>query len=168
MLIFDWTGCNNDRKSSSGYIIKLFGNTVIWSTRKQQSVSLSSAEAEYIALSQASCEIRWIQQILQEMGLNKDKQPSIVYEDNKSCINIANNAMNPKRLKHIDIRFHHVKDLIEKKYIYLEYIPTEQQQADILTKPLPKDVFLKLKKAGGLEVNFPYSELFFNNTALHM
>lgn len=77
----DWANDKNDRKSVSGDVFKVFGNTVSWSSRKQTTVSLSSTEAEYISLSEGACEAIWLRKLLNELGLKCD-EPTLIYEDN--------------------------------------------------------------------------------------
>lgn len=84
----DWAGDKNERKSTSGYVFKVFGNVVSWSFRKQSTVSLSSTEAEYISHCQGACEAIWLRKLLPEIGINC-KAPTVIYEDNQSCIKIA-------------------------------------------------------------------------------
>lgn len=100
-----------DRKSVSGYLCQLFGNTISWTTRKQATVSLSSTEAEYVVVTQATCEIRWIQSILDELQ-NPYKKPTIICEDNQGCIEIAKHPQDHKRMKHVDVKFHFIKETI--------------------------------------------------------
>jgi len=123
-----------DRKSFSGNLFEVFGNLVEWSVRKQNSVALSTAEAEYISLSIASCEGLWLRSLLTEMGLQCDK--FTILEDNQSTIYLTRGIMNNRRSRHIDIRYHHVKDLIEKNVVDVDFIESRRQKSDILTKCL--------------------------------
>lgn len=104
----DWGGDKNDSKSTSGYVFKIFGNTVSWASRKQTTVSLSSTEAEYVALTEAICEAKWIQKLLKELGINCN-EPVVIYEDNQSCISIANDSKESKRMKHLDIKYNFIR-----------------------------------------------------------
>lgn len=92
----DWGGDKNDGKSTSEYVSKLFGNTDSWASRKQPTVSLSSTEAEYIALTEAIYELKWIRKILSELSI-KYNEPVIIFEDNQSCIKIADDLKERKR-----------------------------------------------------------------------
>lgn len=131
----DWGGDPASRKSTTGYIFKMMGGAVSWNVKRQASVALSSCEAEFVALSHTTQEALWWKQLLQEIG----SQRSIsIFCDNQSAICIAQNeGFNPKT-KHISIRFHFVKDTLERGDIKLYYIPTQQQPADGFTKVLPK------------------------------
>lgn len=142
----DW-GNSNDRKSTSGNLFKVFGNTVAWSTKKQTSVALSSTEAEYISLSAAACEVVWFKNLLCEIGIIIDN-PVVIFEDNQSCI--AFTVKDTRRLKHIDIKLNYIRDLVANNVIVVEYIPTQNQPADILTKPLSGKQFLYLRRELGL------------------
>lgn len=128
-----------DRKSTTGFIIKLNNNVIYWKSKKQNIVSLSSAESEYIALSSCITENLFLAQMLIEI-LNKNVYPVTVFEDNQSCIKMAS-TLESKRTKHIDVRHHFVRDCINEGKVTLKYISTDQQQADMLTKPLAKTKF---------------------------
>lgn len=115
----DWAGDAVTRKSTSGYIIQLFGYTVLWQTRRQNSVSLSTAEAEYISLSEACSDVMWTLYILKDLGVPVQK-PVTINEDNQGAIRMA--ADQTKRSKHIDVRYHFIRDKMEEKFIDLKYI----------------------------------------------
>lgn len=147
----DWGNDIVDRKSVTGYILKLFNCPVIWTSKKQQTVSISSTEAEYLAVSSVCQEILWIKQLLEIFQLSFSK-PVIVYEDNQGCIFIAKNP-ETKRSKHIDIKHHFVRELVESGKIELKYLPTECQQADIFTKSLHRPLYEKFRSMLGIELN---------------
>ena len=136
------------RKSTTGFIFQVYGCNVVWCSRKQCAVSLSSTEAEYIASSLATCEAIWIKGVLDDLMIPA-VLPIRLYEDNQSCIKLAKNE-DSKRCKHIDVRHHHVRDNIEKGIIKLVYVPTTDQLADMLTKPLPVQSFNKFRKLAGM------------------
>jgi hypothetical protein len=122
----------SDRKSTTGSIIKLFGNTICWQSKKQKCVALSSTEAEYYALSSTVCEALWVKQWLYEVfGI---KQPILVLCDNQSAIHLASHDSIHQRSKHIDIRYHFIRDHIKQHSIDVKWLPTAKQEADILTK----------------------------------
>lgn len=131
----DWAGDEIDRKSTTGYLFKLYNNTISWNSKRQQSVATSSTEAEYMALYEGVKEACWLRSILSNIKLNLN-EPTIIYEDNNGCIAIANNPTDHKRTKHIDIKYHFIRDKIQEKLIALEYISTGEQQADMFTKAL--------------------------------
>lgn len=118
-------------------------------SKKQLSVALSSTEAEYISAAVASQEVIWIRQLLKDFGLFC-LDPVIIFEDNQGCIKLAcNTRINPKT-KHIDVKYHHLRDLIENEIIKFEYCESKQMIADILTKPLPRIVFEGHRSAMGI------------------
>eukprot|EP00253_Pinus_taeda_P004217 PITA_04217 len=107
---------------------------VSWFSRKQQSVALSSAEAEYMAASLASCEAIWLRKML--FGLfGQSLRPLMIYCDNQSCIKLTENPIIRDRSKHFGIKYHFIRDYVQKGALKLEYIATDEQVADILTKP---------------------------------
>lgn len=132
-----------DRKSTSGYIVNAFGCPVMWSSKKQTVVALSSTEAEFVAATAATCETIWFRKVFDdlEMPINS---PTPVYEDNQGAICMSRNP-ETKRTKHIDIKYYFITDCVEQKKISMLYVPTEIQLADILTKALPRDRFEKLR-----------------------
>lgn len=148
----DWGGSDNsDRKSTTGYLFKLFEQcTITWNTKRQASVAASSTEAEYMALYEAVKEALWLKSLATSINLCITK-PIVIYEDNSGCISIASNPTNHKRSKHIDIKYHFSREQVERNIIKLYYIPTGQQLADALTKPLPAVAFQQLRSKMGLE-----------------
>jgi hypothetical protein len=145
----DWATCKEDRISQTGYIIFMMNGPVIWRSRKQKSVALSTMEAEFMALSDAVKEIIWIRALLLAMGYELD-QATTIYEDNNACIELARDPKHRERAKHIDIRYHFIRDHDTKKHIKIEKIETELQLADGLTKALPIERFNKLNKLSGI------------------
>lgn len=140
----DWAGDKNDSKSTSGYVFKLFGNIISWASRKQCTVAQSSTEAEYVALGDAINEAEWIKQLLIELGFTFDN-PIKIYEDNQSCIKVAQEPREHKRMKHVAVKYDFIRDSIKSESIQLEYIPTGEQTADIMTKGLGKTQYLHLR-----------------------
>eukprot|EP00253_Pinus_taeda_P029637 PITA_29637 len=136
----DWAGSPMDKKSTSGGIFSIGSTTVSWYSRKQRSAALSSAETEYMVASLAACEAIWMRKIL--VGLfGSHLEPTVIYCDNQSCIKLSTNLAFHDRSKHIDIMYHHVKDCVQRRIMLLSYIPTEDQDADILTKALTRSKF---------------------------
>ena len=131
----DWAENRFDRKSNSGYVFRQFGSPISWACRKQSCVSLSSTEAEYIALAEASQEGIWIRRLLEDFE-EKLQKKTVIYEDNQSCLKLIKQKCFNHRMKHIDTKFHFVKDLKEQQQMEYKYCPTAQMIADMLTKPL--------------------------------
>ncbi|UYV78958.1 hypothetical protein LAZ67_17000494 [Cordylochernes scorpioides] len=135
----DWASDIDDRRSNSGTAITIGHSLVIWKTSKQKCVSLSTMEAEYLALSQITKEAVWIATILKELKfLPNFAFPLIIHCDNRSAIDFSKNNVENKRSKHIDIRYHHVRERIISGEIKIVYIPTKENLADVFTKTLSK------------------------------
>ena len=149
----DWAGDLSDRKSTSGYIFMFNGGPVSWSSKKQKCVALSTAEAEYVALSAAVQECIWLRQLEAELSSTNDI-PTLIFEDNQSTIGMAKNPQFHGRAKHIDIRHHFVREQLAHGTIQLKYCPTTEMTADILTKGLNRERYSKLReKASILELH---------------
>ena len=143
----DFGGCKTDRKSTSGTCHFIGQSLVSWFSKKQNCVSLSTCEAEYISAALACAQVIYMQQTLKDFGKVIDKSP--IYCDNTSAINLSKNPVNHSRTKHIDI-LHFLHDNVEKGIITLEYVNTENQIADIFTKPLNEQTFVKLRRDLGI------------------
>ncbi|KAG3129934.1 Retrovirus-related Pol polyprotein from transposon TNT 1-94 [Phytophthora cactorum] len=148
----DWAGDLADRKSTSGYTFMLMGAPVSWGSKKQSSVSLSTSEAEYIALSLAIQEGKWIHRLLCEiLAATNETGPELkIREDNQSCIKMTKNPVNHGRAKHIDIKYHHIRDEVKRGEVKLEYCETSVMLADIMTKALPGPRHTDLTTALGI------------------
>jgi hypothetical protein len=144
----DWAGYTDDRKSTSGGCFYFGTNLVAWMSRKQASISLSTTEAEYIAAGSCCTQLLWMKKLLCDYGFTQDTM--VIHCDNTSAINIYKNPVQYSRTKHIDIRHHFIRDPIESREVALIFIPTENQLADILTKPLDGSKFESLRKAIGV------------------
>ena len=140
----DWGGDLVTRKSTTGYCVFVNNNLVSWNTKKQQTVATSSAEAEVMASVEVVKEVKWLQQMLSELGFIV-KTPTIVFCDNQSAIRISEKDVQHDRTKHIDIKYHFVKDELRSKNIEMKYISTDKQLADIFTKGLSSTVFVRLR-----------------------
>lgn len=132
----DWANDFYDRKSYTGFVIKLGSNIINWESRKQQSVSLSSTDSEYMSIADVSKDLCFIKQLLTEL-VPDVKVHIIVYNDNQSAHKIIENKdISHKRTKHIDVRYHFIKDLVQKGFMTVKYLCTEKMIADVLTKCL--------------------------------
>lgn len=143
----DWAGDANDGKSTTGYIIKLNNCVVSWCSTKQKSVALSTAEAEYMAISAAVQEIIWLQQLLSEINMGPSGGPATLRTDSQSAKAISTNDAYHARTKHINIRHHFVRDQVKDGRVTLKWISGEQQIADMLTKALKFVRFRELRGA---------------------
>ncbi|KAI3681369.1 hypothetical protein L6452_36163 [Arctium lappa] len=135
----DFAGCKLDRKSTTGGCQLLGGKLVSWTSKKQNSVSTSTAEAEYVAAGSCSSQILWMRNQLLDYDLQLSKIP--IYCDSTSAIAIANNPVLHSKTKHIEIRYHFIRDHVMNGDIELHFIPTDFQLADIFTKPLDETRF---------------------------
>ena len=135
----DWSGDQDDRRSTTGYFFKLgsSGGAISWQTKKQQTVALSSCEAEYQGLAAAVQEATFLRSLMCDLGYEQTA-PTLIGEDNQSCIKLATNPVMHKRSKHIDTKYHFIRDKIEEQSVELVYTPSDQLAADLLTKSLPQ------------------------------
>ena len=145
----DWAGDATTRKSTSGYMFSLAGATVSWKSKRQTVVALSSTEAEYIALCLAAQEAIWLRSLLESLGFKQSKATKL-YEDNQGAIALTKNPKTHSRTKHIDIKYHYIREAVDKKDIELVYCPTDKMVADILTKGLPRPKFDELRSLMGI------------------
>ena len=139
----DYAGDHETRRSTTGYVIKLFGSTVVWASRRQKSISKSSHEAEFIALSQGCQNLLWISKLLRELGFDV---PTIsVHVDNQSAIETTKKGNHSERTKHIDVAYKHGRELAQNGTISLAYCHTDAMTADILTKALGREKFERFR-----------------------
>jgi hypothetical protein len=145
----DYGGDVDDRKSTSGYVFMLGSGAVSWSSRKQPIVTLSTTEAEFIAAAHCVCQGIWLKRILDCIGLEQNKCLTI-FCDNSSTIKLSKNPVLHGRSKHIDIRFHFLRNLSSDGTIELMHCASQDQLADIMTKALKLDAFEKLRDMLGV------------------
>jgi hypothetical protein len=141
----DWANDKGDRKSVSGWVAKLNGDPVSWSSKKQRVVALSTCEAELYAEAAAIQEVLWLRGLMEELGLHT-QTGSIVYGDNQSTLAVSENGVKGERTKHVDVKYHFVTETVERGAVKLRWIPTTQQQADLFTKALAAPSFELLRK----------------------
>lgn len=145
----DWATDRMDRKSISGYVFLLGGGAIAWSSKKQQTVALSSTEAEYMALTRASQHAIWLRKFFDFIGFPQP-DPSLIFLDNRSALDLAYNPEFHDRSKHIDTRHHWIRDALADDLVTLEWIPTAEMVADTLTKSLSRHLFQKFADAMGM------------------
>ena len=133
-----WANDLETRRSTSGMVVKFNGNIISWSSRKQKTVAISSTEAEYMAASEATCEALWLRTWIREVF--RIDVPVTIYCDNQSAIALAKNDTFHQRTKHIDIRYHMIREHVASGAIQLKFVPTDEQEADILTKRLDSGI----------------------------
>jgi hypothetical protein len=139
----DYVGCKVDRKSTSGTCQFLGGSLLSCSSKKQTSIALSTAKAKYVAAGQCCAQLLWMRQTLRDFGYNMSKVPLLC--DNESAIHLADNPIEHSRTKHIDIQHHFLRDHQQRGDIDNYHISTENQLADIFTKPLDEKRFCRLR-----------------------
>ena len=140
----DWAGDTATRRSTTGYVMKVCGSTVSWASKKQATVSLSSAESEYMAAGAATQEIIWLRALLGELGWPQTEATTLQC-DNQPAIAIASDDVHHARTKHIDIRHHFIREHIRSGALRMQWVSTQQQQADILTKALGPILFTRFR-----------------------
>lgn len=133
----DYAGDVTTRRSTSGYVFMFGGSVISWGSERQKSVALSTTESEYMAASHAVKELVWLRNLLCELQQKKLDAPTF-YMDNQSAIRLVKNPEFHKRTKHIDVRYHFIREKFEDGIFKLEYVQTDDQAADIMTKALPK------------------------------
>eukprot|EP00253_Pinus_taeda_P002398 PITA_02398 len=141
----DWASSLVDQKSTSRYCFTVGSGMISWCNRKQKSIALSSAEAEYMAASTATCEAICLRKLLVSF-FRKRMEATRVYCDNQSCIKLFENPVFHDQSKHIDIRCHFIKDYVQLGAVQLQYVPTRDQVADILTKAQGRAKFIQLRE----------------------
>ena len=176
----DWAGDRDKRRSTGGFVVVLCRGAVSWKTRKQDIVALSTTEVEYIALTEASKEVIWMRRLLPEIETRDIESfstdirkhyddstmqwepaedtsplptlspPTMICVDNQGAMKLADNPQFHNHTKHIDIHYHFVRDTLTVGEITLQYLPTADMVADVLTKPLPQDKHEKHSGAMGL------------------
>ncbi|MBW0482345.1 hypothetical protein O181_022060 [Austropuccinia psidii MF-1] len=148
----NWGNCRVIRRSTTGYLISFNGNLVIWNTRKQPTISLSSAEAEDQLLTELTSELLWFKKFIEEINILTMTRAILVHEDNQGCINTADSDCNTnmRHMKHIDIQLHFIRDIIENKIIELTYTPTANMLANFLTKSVSRPAIRRAMKELGL------------------
>jgi hypothetical protein len=145
----DWCGDRVDRRSTSGFVCMLNCASICWSSKKQPVTALSSCEAEYIASTYGACQLIWLESLMKELKC-KLKKPLHLLIDNKSAINLARNPVSHGRSKHIETRFHFIREQVMNGKIEVVHCPTHDQMADGFTKAVKLDRFEALRECLGI------------------
>nr|XP_027097546.1 uncharacterized protein LOC113717094 [Coffea arabica] len=145
----DWAGDTIRRRSTSRYVFYLGFGVFSWSSKKQQVVALSTAEAKYMAATSSATQALWLRRILRFLQ-HKQDGPAKIFCNSMSAIEFTKNPVFHGRSKHIDIKYHFIRELVQEQEIVIDYCRSEDQVANILTKPLKLEMFMKLKKMLGM------------------
>jgi hypothetical protein len=145
----DMAGDVDDRKSTTGIFFSLGASPITWQSHKQKIVALSSCEAEYVAAASAACQGVWLRRLLKDMT-SEQGGATPLFIDNKSAIQLCKNPVFHDRSKHIEVRYHYIRECVEAGTIYVKHIRTGEQLADILTKPLARVRFQELRARIGM------------------
>lgn len=140
----DWAGDIDDRKSTTGFVFFMGDTAFTWMSKKQPIVTLSTCEAEYVIATSCVCHAIWMRSLLKELGWPQE-DPTTICVDNKSTL--AKNPVFHDRSKHIDTRYHYIRECITRKDVQVEYVKSKDQVADIFTKPLKQEDY-QIKKFG--------------------
>ena len=140
----DWCENVDDWKSTSGYVFFMGHTTFTWLSKKQPIVTLSTCEAEYVVASWCVCHEVWLRNLLSKLEMKQEKG-TMIQVDNKSVIELAKNLVNHERSKHIDVRFHFIREQVKEGNVELVHVGSRDQVVDLFTKPLPIMLFNKLK-----------------------
>lgn len=145
----DHAGCKVDRKSRSGFIAAINGSAVQWWSRKQTSTALCTAESEYISMTESCKEISWMRKILEEIGCTQT-DPTILRVDNAAAESWAKAESTPRRAKHIDLRYHKIREYVKAETIAPQHVPSSENEADGMTKPLGRFYFEQFREKIGV------------------
>lgn len=145
----DWASDIDNRRSCTGYVFKVSNAAVSWGSKRQQTIALSSTEAEYMAMSSAVQEAIWLKQLADELGC-RTKRAVKLFCDNQSAIKLTESDIYRQRSKHIDIRFHYIRNIIKEGKVDVIYVNTKENVADSLTKAVTTEKFIYCCKNMGI------------------
>ena len=145
----DMASDKDSRRSTIGYVFTKGGTSVSWISKLQQVVALSTTEAEYVAATEASKEMIWLQRFMEELG--KKQENSRLYSDSQSAIHLAKNSVFHSRTKHIELKYHFIRSVLDEELLKLEKIHTSQNPADMLTKGVTREKLSSCSISVGLK-----------------
>ena len=142
-------GDKYNRRSTIGYVFTVGGTTVSWISKLQQVVSLSTTKAEYVAATEPGKEMIWLQRFMEELG--KKQENSRLYRDNQSAIHLVNNLAFHSKTKHIQLKYHFIRSVLDEELLKPEKIHTNQNPADMLTKGVTREKLSSCSVSVGLQ-----------------
>ena len=145
----DWAGNIDDRKSTTGFVFFMGDTAFTWLSKKQPIVTLSTCEAEYVAATACTCHAIWLRNLLKEVSMSQI-DPTEICVDNKSAIALAKNPVFHDRSKHIDTRYHYIRECVASSEVQLKFVKSRDQIADIFTQPLKTEDFIRLRQSLGI------------------
>jgi hypothetical protein len=153
----DWVGSVVDRKSTSGCCFTLGSALVSWCNRKHNSVALSTAEVEYIALCVAIHEAVWLRKLFADL-FGHDMDSTVIHCNNQHCVKLSEDLVFHDKSKHIEIKYHYIRDMVQRKAVHVQYLSTHEQVADFFTKPLSRTKFEYFRERLGMVENASLAE----------
>jgi hypothetical protein len=139
----DWAEDKDDRKSISGFVVKLAGGPISWQSKKQPTRAMSSCEAEFISLTEATKEVLWLTYFLDELEVPYNTP--VIFTDSRAAMEWSKNACNHQRTKHVQLKYFFVRDVVRDRKVHMQYISTKENEADILTKSTSISIFKYLQ-----------------------
>jgi hypothetical protein len=151
----DWAGDVDTRRSTTGYLFILCGAPVCWESKRQRAIAQSTCEAEFIAAANAARANVWLRNLMEELRISDGSKPTCFYEDNQGCIALVRNPIMGRKSKHIELRYHFIREEQLQGRLEMQYCPTASQLADILTKGVDRTTFLRLREGLGIQIRTP-------------
>ncbi|MCO5608572.1 hypothetical protein L7F22_062783 [Adiantum nelumboides] len=144
----DYAGDLDNKRSTSGYVFTMAGGAISWRSRLQTCATQSTTEAEYVAASEACKEAIWLGRLVTDLGIKEET--SMLHCDSQSAIQLARNPVYHSKTKHVDVKYHFIREMVEDKQVQLVKVHTTDNPADLLAKGLPRESFAHCRKLLGI------------------